>query len=111
MHRLGRGLTDRGCCPQHAVEPGVGDHVDDRVDASPLLADQPRQGTVELDLDWRNYVVQDPQFMRPAEVDLLIGNPEKASRVLGWEPTVSFEQLVTMMVDADLEALKKGEMA
>ena len=63
-----------------------------------------------LDLNWRDYIVQDPEFMRPAEVDLLIGNPEKASRVLGWEPTVSFEQLVTMMVDADLEALKKGEL-
>lgn len=64
-----------------------------------------------LDLNWRDYIVQDPEFMRPAEVDLLIGNPEKASRVLGWEPTVSFEQLVTMMVDADLEMLKKGELA
>ncbi len=64
-----------------------------------------------LDLKWRDYIVQDPEFMRPAEVDLLIGNPEKASRVLGWEPTVSFEQLVTMMVDADLEMLKKGELA
>jgi GDPmannose 4,6-dehydratase len=63
-----------------------------------------------VDLDWKNYVVQDPEFMRPAEVDLLIGDPTKAMRVLGWEPAVSFEDLVTMMVDADLEGLKKGEL-
>ncbi|MBC8098543.1 MAG: GDP-mannose 4,6-dehydratase [Armatimonadetes bacterium] len=62
-----------------------------------------------VDLEWRNYVVQDPQFMRPAEVDLLIGDPGKAGRVLGWEPAVTFEQLVTMMVDADLAMLKRGE--
>jgi GDPmannose 4,6-dehydratase len=54
-------------------------------------------------LDWREYVKTDPRFLRPAEVDHLIGNPAKARRVLGWEPRVSFEQLVNMMVDADLE--------
>lgn len=64
-----------------------------------------------LDLDWKNHVVQDPQFMRPAEVDLLIGDASKAGSVLGWEPAVSFEQLVTMMVDSDMEALKKGELS
>ncbi|HEY4721459.1 MAG TPA: GDP-mannose 4,6-dehydratase [Anaerolineae bacterium] len=58
-------------------------------------------------LTWEQYVVQDPAFMRPAEVDHLIGNPAKAGRVLGWEPSVSFPQLVQMMVDADLETLKK----
>jgi GDPmannose 4,6-dehydratase len=63
-----------------------------------------------VDLEWKNYVVQDPEFMRPAEVDLLIGDPTKAMSVLGWEPSVNFEQLVTMMVDADLESLKKGEL-
>lgn len=57
-------------------------------------------------LKWDRYVVQDPAFMRPAEVDHLIGNPAKAGRVLGWEPTVSFPELVRMMVDADLESLK-----
>ncbi|OQY20268.1 MAG: GDP-mannose 4,6-dehydratase [Anaerolineaceae bacterium 4572_32.2] len=59
-----------------------------------------------LDLDWQEYVVQDPQFYRPAEVDLLVSDPSKARRVLGWEPTVSFEELIRTMVDADLEALK-----
>jgi GDPmannose 4,6-dehydratase len=55
-----------------------------------------------VDLDWQEHVVQDPRFMRPAEVDLLIGDPSKARRELGWEPRVSFAELVRMMVDADL---------
>ncbi|WP_210367634.1 GDP-mannose 4,6-dehydratase [Bacillus sp. REN3] len=54
-------------------------------------------------LKWEDYVIQDQAFMRPAEVDLLLGNPEKAKKVLGWEPEVSFEELVKMMVDHDLE--------
>ena len=52
--------------------------------------------------DWTPYVRQDPQFMRPAEVDLLIGDSTKARETLGWKPTVTFEQLVTMMVESDL---------
>lgn len=59
-------------------------------------------------LNWQDYVVQDPAFMRPAEVDHLIGNPAKAGAKLGWEPTVSFTNLVRMMVDADLAELKKN---
>jgi len=59
-------------------------------------------------LDYRDYVVQDPAFMRPAEVDQLIGDASKAKAVLGWEPTVSFEELVRMMVDADLEMLQRN---
>ncbi len=59
-----------------------------------------------VDLNWEDYVVQDPQFMRPAEVDILIGDAGKAHRVLGWEPTVSFDQLVHLMVEADLALLK-----
>jgi len=54
-------------------------------------------------LDWQKYTVQDPAFVRPAEVDLLLGDPAKAERVLGWKPEVSFAQLVRMMVDADLK--------
>jgi len=53
--------------------------------------------------DWKPYVKQDPRFMRPAEVDLLIGSPAKAKKKLKWEPKVSFEELVTMMVQNDLE--------
>lgn len=52
--------------------------------------------------NWRDYVKQDPRFMRPAEVDLLIGDPAKAREKLGWKPTVGFEQLVEMMVNSDL---------
>lgn len=54
-------------------------------------------------LDWRKYVIQDPKFMRPAEVDLLLGDPEKAKKKLNWKPRISFEKLVTMLVDYDLQ--------
>jgi GDPmannose 4,6-dehydratase len=64
-----------------------------------------------VDLDWRQYVVQDPRFMRPAEVDLLVGDPGKAGRELGWEPAVTFPELVRMMVDADLQMLQDGVTA
>ena len=57
-------------------------------------------------LDWRKYVTIDPRFYRPAEVDLLLADPRKAKDQLGWSPTVSFEGLVHMMVDADLERLR-----
>lgn len=56
-------------------------------------------------LKFEDYVVQDPRYMRPAEVDQLIGDNTKARRVLGWEPTVGFEELVKMMVDSDLQLL------
>ncbi len=54
-------------------------------------------------LDWRKYVVVDPRYFRPAEVDLLLGDPGKAKQRLGWQPQVSFQELVRMMVDADME--------
>src|SRR5262245_21031834 len=57
-------------------------------------------------LNWHDYVRKDPRFLRPAEVDHLIGDSSKARRVLGWEPLVDFGALVRMMVDADLERLK-----
>jgi GDPmannose 4,6-dehydratase len=57
-------------------------------------------------LNYENYVVVDPRFYRPAEVDLLIGDPSKARRELGWEPAVSFEELIERMVNADLERLR-----
>ncbi len=59
-----------------------------------------------VNLDWRNYVVQDPRFMRPAEVDLLVADPSKAKQQLGWQPEVSFPQLIQMMVESDLQLLK-----
>lgn len=64
-----------------------------------------------LDLDWKQYVVQDERYMRPAEVDLLVGDPSKAGRELGWEPSVSFTNLVKMMVDADVKLLQEGAIA
>jgi GDPmannose 4,6-dehydratase len=56
-------------------------------------------------LDYSEYVIQDERFYRPAEVDLLVSDPSKARSLLGWEPTVNFKELVTMMVDADLTRL------
>jgi len=56
--------------------------------------------------DWSGLVTQDPRFLRPAEVELLVGDATKAREVLGWEPKVSFEELVTMMVDHDLQEQK-----
>jgi GDPmannose 4,6-dehydratase len=60
-------------------------------------------------LDWEQYVTIDQKFFRPAEVDLLIGDPSKAREGLGWEPSTTFEELITMMVDADL-ALLSGDL-
>jgi len=58
-------------------------------------------------LDYKDFVIQDERFYRPAEVDLLISDPSKARVKLGWEPSVTFKELVTMMVDADIERVKK----
>lgn len=60
-----------------------------------------------VDLDYKEFVTTDPRFVRPAEVDLLLGDPSYAKEKLGWEPSVSFEQLVKMMVDADMKRLSK----
>jgi len=57
-------------------------------------------------LNWEDYVIQDPRFYRPAEVDLLVGDSSKAKRVLGWYPETTFEELVDMMVRADLDRLR-----
>jgi GDPmannose 4,6-dehydratase len=60
-----------------------------------------------VNLNWEDHVVVDQRFYRPAEVDLLIGDPSKAGAKLGWEPTVTFEALVRMMVEADLDSVKR----
>lgn len=60
-----------------------------------------------LDLDWKKYVEIDPRYLRPAEVDLLLGDPSKANRLMGWKPKVDFEALVSMMVDADWELARE----
>ncbi|HMP89219.1 MAG TPA: GDP-mannose 4,6-dehydratase [Kiritimatiellia bacterium] len=58
-------------------------------------------------LNWKDYVVVDPKFLRPAEVDLLLGDPSKARNNLGWQPEVNFEGLINMMVDADMDRIKR----
>ena len=58
-------------------------------------------------LDWQDFVKEDPAFLRPAEVDHLIGDPRKAKAKFGWTPSVDFDGLVKMMVDADLERHSK----
>ena len=62
-----------------------------------------------VDLDWNKFVKVDRSFLRPAEVDLLVGDPSKARRELGWQPSVTFEQMIKMMVDADLERLTREQ--
>jgi GDPmannose 4,6-dehydratase len=59
-----------------------------------------------VDLDYHDYVATNPAFLRPAEVDNLLGNPSYTKKTLGWEPEISFEQMVKIMVDADLKRLK-----
>lgn len=60
-------------------------------------------------LDWEKHVVVDPKLFRPAEVDYLLGNPQKAKTKLGWQPRVTFEELIKMMVDHDLYLLQKSK--
>lgn len=60
-----------------------------------------------LDLDWKKYVEIDQRYYRPSEVDFLLGDPAKAKRVLGWQPKVTFEGLIKMMADSDLQAAKR----
>lgn len=63
-----------------------------------------------VDLDWHDYVKIDEKYMRPSEVDYLQGDPTKAKRKLGWEPKVSFAELIRMMVEADLELARKEKV-
>jgi GDPmannose 4,6-dehydratase len=58
-------------------------------------------------LNYRDYVKIDPAFLRPAEVDVLLGNPAKAQRVLGWKPKTNLETLIRMMMDADMKRVAK----
>jgi GDPmannose 4,6-dehydratase len=60
-----------------------------------------------LDLDYQDYVIQDPRYYRPAEVDLLVSDPSHARQNLGWAPQVTFDGLVQMMVDSDMKRLSK----
>jgi GDPmannose 4,6-dehydratase len=79
----------------YVVATGVSHSVEDLVRTAFAIAD----------LDWRQYVVRDPALLRPAEVELLIGDASKARRTLGWQPKVDFDRLIAMMVRADLDRL------
>jgi GDPmannose 4,6-dehydratase len=86
------------------------DRADDYVVATGVTNTVQRCAELAFDhvgLDWRRYVVIDDAFMRPAEVDLLVGDSSKAKRDLGWAPRTSFEELVRLMVNADLELLRR----
>jgi GDPmannose 4,6-dehydratase len=63
-----------------------------------------------LGLDWKKHVKTDPRYLRPAEVDLLLGDPSKARRVLGWKPAVDIHGLAKMMVDHDLEVAQQEKL-
>ena len=73
------------------------------------VAGQPRESVAAVDAATGKEVLAiDPRYYRPTEVDLLLGDPSKARRVLGWTPRVSFNELVEMMVDADLATVQSG---
>ena len=85
------------------------DHPDDYVVATGETHSVRRLCEVafgSVGLNWEDYVYVNPDDLRPAEVDLLVGDASKARRELGWAPTVTFEQMIEMMVEADLEALR-----
>ena len=79
----------------HVIATGVSHSVRDLVEVA----------FGHVGLDWRNHVRTDPKLLRPAEVELLVGDASKAQRQLAWRPAVDFERLIAMMVDADLERL------
>ena len=86
------------------------DHPDDYVIATGethSVREFCQEAFQHLGLDWEKYVVVDPKLYRPAEVDLLVGDYGKAKRVLGWEPSVNFQELVRIMVEADVVALQQ----
>jgi GDPmannose 4,6-dehydratase len=90
------------------------DRPDDYVVAMGIahsVKDLVREAFAHVGLDWERYVRIDPRFLRPAEVDHLIGDASKARRVLGWQPSVDFAGLVRMMVDADLARLSRTPVA
>ncbi len=63
-----------------------------------------------LDMDYRDFVEIDPRYFRPAEVDLLLGTSQKARKKLGWKPRVSFDELVALMVESDLDLARKEQV-
>ena len=91
-------MLQQPAAQDYVVGTGVGHSVRELVEAA----------FAHAGLDWRKHVVVDPKFIRPAEVDLLLADPGKARRELGWEPKVDFASLVAKMVDADMERLGRA---
>ena len=69
------------------------------------VRDMARIAFEHVGLNWEDHIVMDPRFMRPAEVDVLLGDAGKAKKALGWEPEITLEEMITEMVDADLQRL------
>jgi GDPmannose 4,6-dehydratase len=88
-------MLQQDCAEDYVIATGVSHSVRDLVEIA----------FGHVGLDWRRYVRLDPALLRPAEVDHLVGDASKATRVLGWRPTMTLEQLVAMMVDADIARL------
>jgi GDPmannose 4,6-dehydratase len=87
------------------------EHADDYVVATgrtTTVREMCRIAFAHVGLKYEDYVVIDPKFFRPAEVDVLLGNPAKAMEKLGWKPKTSLEQLITMMVDADMRRVERA---
>ena len=82
--------------------PAFAKEVNYRLHAQILARPSRLAGFAHLGLAYEDHLVIDPKFLRPAEVDVLLGNPAKAQQKLGWTATTPLEQLITMMVDADM---------
>ncbi len=105
---------DWGYAPEYVegmwriVQHGEGDDFVLATGETHTVRDFAEAAFAHANLDWKEFVKHDPRYERPAEVDLLLGNPSKAKKILGWEPKVRFEQLVQIMVDADMELLSRS---
>jgi GDPmannose 4,6-dehydratase len=105
---------DWGYAPEYVegmwriVQHGEGDDFVLATGETHTVRDFAEAAFARANLDWKEFVKRDPRYERPAEVDLLLGNPSKAKKILGWEPKVRFQQLVQIMVDADMALLSRN---
>jgi GDPmannose 4,6-dehydratase len=105
---------DWGYAPEYVegmwriVQHGEGDDFVLATGETHTVRDFAEVAFAHANLDWKEFVKHDPRYERPAEVDLLLGNPSKVKKILGWEPKVRFQQLVQIMVDADMELLSRN---
>jgi GDPmannose 4,6-dehydratase len=105
---------DWGYAPEYVegmwriVQHGEGDDFVLATGETHTVRDFAEAAFAHANLDWKEFVKHDRRYQRPAEVDLLLGNPSKAKKILGWEPKVRFQQLVQIMVDADMELLSRN---